>query len=355
MQASKNGFFYVIDRDSGQLISAEKFAKVTWAEKIDLKTGRPVEAADARYQSGEATIWPGGNGAHGPQAMAFNPTHNLAYIPTIDLPGEYNDKGIDLKAWKHHPNLILNIGVKFNADNPGNTPMNVGISSLLAWDPIAQRAAWRVSLPGIWNGGTATTAGNLVLQGRCDGKFVAYAADSGKELWSFDAQVGIVGAPITYKVANRQYVSVMAGFGGFGATLGPMWDARTQSRRLLTFALGADAKLPPALPRHETVPVYDPQFKSDAKTEQSGATAFGYRCAGCHGGGAAAGGAAPDLRASLVILSGNAFAGVVKDGMLLERGMPRFQELSNVEVENIRQYLRSRAMELARSKTAQTH
>jgi quinohemoprotein ethanol dehydrogenase len=355
MQASKNGFFYIIDRDTGKLVSAEKFARVTWAEKIDLVTGRPVEAINARYESGETTVWPGQWGAHGPQAMAFNPTVNLVYIPVVNLPSYYNDKDIDFKTWKPSRNLLINIGVKFRVDHPGNTPTDVGVSSLLAWNPIKQSAAWRVALPGIWNGGIATTVGNLVFQGRCDGKFLAYAADSGKELWSFEAQVGIVGAPITYKVGNRQYVSVMAGFGGAGFSFGPMWDARTQSRRLLTFALDGHAELPPAPPRPEVVPVHDPKFKSNATAEKSGADRFGNHCAPCHGGDAVAGGAAPDLRASSVIISAAVFRSIVKGGVLLDQGMPRFEELSAVEVDNIRQFLRSRAADLAKTKLSESH
>jgi quinohemoprotein ethanol dehydrogenase len=349
MQASKNGFFYVIDRDTGKLISAEKFAKVTWAEKIDFKTGRPLEAHNARYESGEMTVWPGSSGAHGPQPMAFNPTKNLVYIPMLDVPGEYNDKGINFKAWqptRFVPSIGLNV-LDPHSDNMPLVATNVGTSSLVAWDPLRQHAAWRVALPGIWNGGIATTAGNLVFQGRYDGKFAAYSADTGKELWSFDAQVGIIGAPITYKVANRQYVSVMAGFGASGSAFDPMWDARTQARRLLTFTLDGEARLPSATPRRKVIPVGDPKFKSNARAEHSGATEFGFRCAACHGISAVAGGAAPDLRASPAILSANGFLGIVARGTLLDRGMPSFGELRDFDVENIRQYLRSRANELA--------
>jgi len=353
MQASKNGFFYVIDRDSGKLISAAKFVKVTWAKEVDLKTSRPVEAANARYESGEVTVWPGSLGAHGPQPMAFNPARALVYIPAVDLPGTYNDQGVDLKGWKPDREFLLNIGVNAGVDHPGNTTADVGVSALVAWSPIEQRAVWRVGLPGVWNGGIVTTAGNLVFQGRCDGTFAAYAADTGKELWSFDAQVGIIGAPITYKVGNRQYLTVMAGFGGGATTFGPMWDARTQRRRLLTFALGGDAKLPAAPRQRRPVPVYDPNVRLNAKAGGSGGTAFATHCAGCHGPDAAAGGAAPDLRSSAVILSEAAFREIVQGGALVQRGMPRFEEMTDDELEGIRDYLRSKANELVGSRAAQ--
>jgi len=324
MQASKNGFFYVIDRDSGKLLSAEKFAKVTWAERIDLNTGRPVETAFARDPSAYMRIWPSGDGAHSWTSMAFNPTRNLVYIPVLDSSRECNDDHIDLHGKEC-----------------------MGTAALLAWDPIQQHAIWRVALPGVRSGGAVTTAGNLVFQGRSDGRFVAYAADSGKELWSFDAQVGIAGAPITYKVAGKQYVSVLAGYGGGGAIVDPRWDARTQPRRVLTFALGGGAQLPPPPPRHEVVPVADPQFEPNPNIEKKGQESFIGHCAMCHGFDAIAGGQAPDLRESPIILSAKGFDEIVKRGMLRQYGMPRFEELSDTELETIRQYLRSRALDLA--------
>jgi len=334
MQASKNGFFYVIDRDAGKLISAEKFAKVTWAEEIDLSTGRPVETASARDESGQSRIWPSGDGAHGWPPMAFSPVTNLVYIPVLDSTGEIgacNSRGLD----------------------PSGNPC-VGVDSLLAWDPLRQQAVWRVSLPGVRNAGVAATAGNLVFQGRSDGQFAAYAADSGNKLWSFDAETGIVGAPISYKVGARQYVSVMAGFGGGSSVVEPgKWKARTQSRRLLTFALDANARLPPPPPPYELTPIVDPGFKHSPAREKRGFASYTEHCPLCHGYGARAGGHAPDLRESAVILSAKAFAKIVKHGGLREQGMPQFQDLSDSEVSDIRQYLRARARKAATNQASE--
>lgn len=353
MQAPKNGFFYVLDRDTGKLLSAEKFVKVTWAEKIDLVTGRPLEATDARYPSGEALIWPGGAGGHNWQPMSFNPGTRLAYIPAIEMPGYYNDKGIDLEHWKPAPGMVPNIGI--NMSLAGDVPKDAGASALIAWDPSKQTAAWRIELPGIWNGGTATTAGNLVFQGRSDGKFVAYAADSGKTLWSFDAQTGIVGAPITYKVGGRQYVSVLAGYGSAGAAFGTLsaqfgWDARTQPRRVLTFALDGEARLPPAPAPRERVATGDPTFKANAAAEERGGALWGDHCFFCHGAAAISGGFAPDLRESGTIVSYDAFKNIVKGGALLNNGMPRFEEVSDADIEAIRSFLRAQADKLRRGK-----
>jgi quinohemoprotein ethanol dehydrogenase len=349
MEAPKNGFFYVIDRDSGKLLSAEKFVQATWADKIDLETGRPVEAPNARYRSGETTISPAGTGGHNWQPMSFNPLTGLVYIPAMDRPGYYNDKGIDFPHWKPEPGMVPNPGINYGLG--GGIPRDAGSGFLLAWDPVRQRAAWRVPSAAIWNGGTATTAGNLVFQGGADGKFSAYAADSGKSLWSFDAETGVIGAPISYEVDGRQYVSVIAGYGGAGAAFGGRsaqfgWDARTQQRRVLTFALDGDARLPPAPAFHRTVPVDDATFIADAAAEERGGIAYGKNCMFCHGPAGISGGMAPDLRESAVILSAPAFKSIVHAGALLTNGMPQFEELSDRELEDTRSYLRARAHEL---------
>jgi quinohemoprotein ethanol dehydrogenase len=346
MEAPKNGFFYVIDRDTGKLISAEKFVKVTWAERIDLTTGRPVETDNARYQSGETLIWPGGAGGHNWQPMSFNPQTGLVYIPAIEMPGYYNDKGIDLAHWQPEPGMVPNIGINFGLAD--DVPTTAGEGLLLAWDPIKQKAAWRVPLRGIWNGGTATTAGNLVFEGRADGQFAAYAADTGKLLWSFDAQTGIVGAPISYQARGRQYVSVLAGYGGAGAAFGTLssqfgWDARMQPRRVLTFALDGSARLPDAPARHRVVPVNDPTFVADAGREEIGGTDYAKNCFFCHGAAAISGGSAPDLRKSSAIVSQDTFKAIVQSGALLSVGMPRFDNLNDAQLEGIRAYLRAQA------------
>jgi quinohemoprotein ethanol dehydrogenase len=347
LQASKNGFFYVIDRETGKLISAEPFVKVTWAERIDLTTGRPVEVPNSRYQSGPIMIFPGPVGAHAAQAMAYSPSSALAYIPALGLPGNYDDTKIDLKNWQEKHDAIPNVGITLAY---GDLPVSTGGSSLLAWDPIRQKAAWQVNVPGSSNAGIAATAGQLVFQGRADGKLVAYDANDGNALWSFDAQVGIVGAPILFKSGGREYLTVVAGFGSVPAMLGSSssqfgWDARTQKRRVLTFALDGAAHLPPAPPTYKFVAVDDPTFVPNPTAEKSGEIGFSGRCFTCHGGAAIAGGMAPDLRASPLILSSDGFRAVVQGGALLNNGMPQFEEMAPAELENIRQYLRKRAHE----------
>jgi quinohemoprotein ethanol dehydrogenase len=348
LHAPKNGFFYVIDRETGKLISAEKFARVTWAERIDMATGRPVETPNARYPSGETLIWPGPGGAHNWHPMSFNPNTGLVYIPIMELPGLYSDKGIDRAHWKAPPNIEFATGVTYeNAD----APMNAGSSALVAWDPVRRKAMWRVPTPGFAGGGTATTAGNLVFQGQMDGKFNAYAADGGKLLWSFDAANGVLAPPISYSVGGKQYISVLTGVNGSPSAFGSPsaqfgWQARVHPKRLLTFALDGKAELRASPPPALAVPLDDPHLKVDATLAERGKALFGQKtCLVCHGAGAVASGGAPDLRASPLVLSAPAFAQVVRGGILEAKGMPRFAELSDADLTSLRHYLRARARE----------
>ena len=348
MQASKNGFFYVIDRDNGQLLSATKFSAVTWADRIDPATGRPVEAANARYQSGKMRLRPGPYGAHGPQPMAFNTNTRLVYIPVLDAAFTYDDIGFDPASLRSY-SFVFQSGLN-SGDSDADTAPDKDSSWLLAWDPVKHQGTWRVEVPGLGGAGIATTAGNLVFQGRCDGRFVAYSATDGRTLWSFDTQIGIVGAPITYKVDHRQYVSVMAGVGGYTGCgpVGSPWDKTTQPRRVLTFALGAQERLPAAPAPPAVTPVRDPDFKPNEKTEREGQRWFFTLCGGCHGFSATGAGGAPDLRASAAITSQKAFSDIVQHRALLRQGMPSFDELGDGEVESIRQFVRSQAQSATR-------
>jgi quinohemoprotein ethanol dehydrogenase len=183
MHAPKNGFFYVIDRENGKLISAQKFAKVTWAERVDLESGRPVEVPGSRYESGEALIWPGSFGAHNWQPMSYSPDTGLVYIPARDLPTYYNDRGVNLESWKPTPLDALGVRPGFTAtQGSGDVAPDTGTGFLLAWDPVRQKEVWRQSDAGVTNGGALSTHGGLVFQGLADGQFVAYDAVSGAAL-----------------------------------------------------------------------------------------------------------------------------------------------------------------------------
>jgi quinohemoprotein ethanol dehydrogenase len=341
IHAPKNGFFYVIDRTNGKLISAEKFGKATWAERIDLKTGRPVETPGARFPGGKpVVIYPFPQGAHGVASMSFNRKTRLAYIPVMEGGRVFVDPP-NLNEWKYRPTGFVNTGL---GPPPPDIKVPPPTSSLVAWDPVAQKQAWKIPQNGIINGGTITTAGNLVFQGLNTGELVALAADTGNKLWSFDAQNGILGNAITYRVGGKQYVTVITGYRSSYAQK-PNWDYRQQKRRVLTFTLDGRAQLPPAEPPVEMPIQDDPAFVLDETKAAVGGAIYNGSCVICHGTGMIAGGAAPDLRTAGTPLDPESFASVVRAGMLMERGMPSFAEFTDQELEGLRYYIRQRARE----------
>lgn len=343
LTAPKNGFLYVLDRTNGRMISAKPYVKVTWATGIDTQTGRPIEAPGVRYENGESfELAPSPMGAHTWLPMAFNPLNNLVYIPAIELSTTFNDRGIKREGWRRAPDNILDVGAA--ADFPLT---ETGSSALVAWDPITQQQRWRIPTPGYWNGGVLTTAGDLVFQGHIDGTFNAYAAGTGKLLWSFDAKSPVLAPPITYTVNGRQHVTVLTGMGTSGSYLGPLLERfnlnpATQARRVLTFVVGGAAQLPPT-ERKPVEIVANRDYKPNSASEERGLVVYAQRCGVCHGFRAVAVGAAPDLRASTVPLFAEAFRPIVAQGALVANGMPKFDELTDQQLEDVRQYIRHEA------------
>jgi len=353
IQAPKNGFLYVIDRTNGKLISAEKIARVTWASRIDPATGRPVETPDARFPEGKSfELWPSERGAHSWMPSAFSPQTGLVYIPKLETGAIYTDRGIDLKNWKRPDRNAPGLGETFDLalDDPLQNR-----SELLAWDPAAQRKIWSIPTVGGFNGGILATGGNLVFQGQIDGIFAAYAADSGRPLWRFPAQAAVIAAPITYRAKGAQYVTVLVGMGTTAGVVaralgGVRVDARTQIKRILTFRIGGTATLPPPPETPPLAALPDADYQPDPALAERGGALFNLRCVACHGINAEAGGTAPDLRSSGVPQSAEAFAAVVRDGGLVQNGMPRFAELTDAELAGLRQFIRARAAALRTGK-----
>ncbi|MDG2002895.1 MAG: PQQ-dependent dehydrogenase, methanol/ethanol family [Novosphingobium sp.] len=340
MQAPTNGFFYVLDRETGKLISAEKTGKVTWAERIDLETGRPVEAPNIRYETGRSVLWPSMMGTHNWQAMSFSPKTGLVYIPYMQL-GIFYEKNQAESAASY---AALSFGAvrEDEEDNKG---------ALLAWDPVAQEARWKVPHDLFWNGGTLATAGNLVFQGTADGTFAAYDAENGKPLWRFDAGHGIIAAPMSFTSGGKQYVSVLVGYGGaWGEVVNAGWKYGAQPRRLLTFAIGGTAKLPQGLPRDMKVHALDdPALVLAPEDIAAGEIGFMTNCAGCHGKNlVATGSTGPDLRETPLALQFDDFWRTVHDGALAERGMPRFDALTKEQARQIHAYIRAGARAVLR-------
>lgn len=342
LHAPKNGFFYVIDRKTGELLSAEKFVRANWAESIDLTTGRPIENPEARFPDGKGSlVYPSTIGARSIQAMSYSPKSGLAYFPAIDREHVFADPAGDLSEWQMKPGMAVNQGLGAPSRPIERKPES---SELMAWDPVEQKKVWSVPQTGIFNGGTAATAGNLVFQGQLTGHFSAFSADSGELLWQFDTQTGVQSNPITYTVDGVQYVTVIAGWRGMGnpSGLDIEWEYRLQPRRVLTFALNGDAELPAAGPRSSPF-LDDPQFVVDDEKALLGRTLTFTHCGLCHGFGLRSGGAAPDLRKSALPLNLDGLKSVLQDGALLPRGMPQFSEFTDEQVEAIQHYIRQQA------------
>ncbi len=352
MQAPKNGFFYVIDRVTGELLSAEKYITVTWASHVDLETGRPVENPALGYEGSTQFVLPSANGGHNWHPMAYNPDTGLVYIPTMEIAGIYtlarewrDDKDFTVRTnwwntgldWQDYIDAINSLE---------ELPIDRGY--LKAWDPIAGEERWVIEMPANLNGGVLTTAGNLVAQGTGDGRFVVYSADSGTVLWEANIQTGIVAPPITYEVDGEQYLAVMAGWGGVALASG---DARTSAAakysndgRLLVFKVNGTEELPELALRDLTIP---PQPEITATDEQiaNGEVLFMGSCALCHGALAVSGGVLPDLRRMSPAVHEN-FKAIVIDGMLADNGMASFGDLfTESEVDDIYAYIVKRATE----------
>lgn len=225
VQAPKNGFFYVLDRLTGELLSAEPFADdLTWATGVDPDTGRPIETPPARYGVNRKGTWlaPGPTGAHNWHPMAWNRETGLVYVPT-----QNNNAYYEMVETLDYTPGRWNTGTSLFGGGSGPRPPRPELTgprvALKAWDPVENREAWR--LPGTGgNGGTLSTGGNLVFWGTGT-RVVAVDARNGAELWSAEVGRG-TGTPVTYEIDGVQYVSIA---GGLGASDPPT---------LWTFALG---------------------------------------------------------------------------------------------------------------------
>ena len=258
MQPNKNAFLYVLDRENGKLISATPYASMTWATGID-SSGRPIVNPAAKPSTAGVLVSPADYGAHNWNPTSFSPTTGLLYLSVTD--GGILLHVVDPK-FKLNPNdRTMGIDPRYagplKAKRDSAPPAK---GRLVAWNPVTKREAWRVEHPGLRSGGTLSTAGNIVFQGRGDGIFAAYRATDGKMLWKFDAQVGIAAAPMTYAIDGVQYVAILAAPPGY--SVDP--KIRTGPGRLLVFALDGKATLAPStVPRRVTDPVADVRRERD--------------------------------------------------------------------------------------------
>ncbi len=349
MQSPKNGFFYVLDAKTGQLLSAKNITDVSWASHIDLKTGRPVENPEARYNKTGKFFRSrqNPNGVHTWHSMSYSPRTGLVYIPI------HSGNFVYGHAANYKPNKMgSNLGVDFSGNAPASPKAaEEALASvqgrLIAWDPIAQKEVWRVERAGPANGGALSTAGGLVFQGTGMGDLTALDAATGASLWSSNVQTGIMAAPITYEINGTQYVAIMAGTGGSWGMLGGEGNTKGNKlpniSRLLVFALGGKATLPPPPPRPQRT-LAPPPATAPAQVVGAGAASYGTFCGNCHGAGAVSLGILPDLRYSAALKSAEIWKGIVIDGVLAENGMASFSTvLDDKAAEAIRAFVIAQA------------
>ncbi|MAG31329.1 MAG: PQQ-dependent dehydrogenase, methanol/ethanol family [Deltaproteobacteria bacterium] len=345
MQAPKNGFFYVLDRETGELISAKNFVPVNWATGIDPETGRPILNPEMHYDLEAVELRPGPTGAHSWHPMSFNPETGLVYLPAMEIPFSFQRDS----EFVYRPGT-WNLGI----DSVAGTVSMVSSPPrgyLLAWDPRAQREVWRVEHRRPWNGGTLSTAGNLVFQATGHATFEAYRASDGERLFEAPTGTGVVAPPISYRVDGDQYVSVMAGWGGGFALASGDPPAETlasaNAGRLLTFKLGGTAQLPKptaVMSRPEAI-----ETRLEPAQVEEGMWLFHTWCAVCHGPFAIGGGTIPDLRRAAPQVY-DALPQILLDGALRAKGMPSFGPfLDEDAVIAIRAYLLDRRVALRAS------
>jgi quinohemoprotein ethanol dehydrogenase len=334
MQAPKNGFFYVLDRNTGELLSAEPYVYVNWASKVDMKTGRPVETPNARYLSSNEQIYPGPFGGHNWQPMAFNPKTNLVYIPAREQSFTYGNQQ-DFVYDKDHWSL----GISSNPANPTNKDAKFAKSygKLIAWDPVLNKEVWSKVEKTTWNSGVMTTS-DLVFQGTAEGDFNAMDARTGKVIWTKNLGTGIVAPPITYLVDGVQYVTIAVGWGGVQGQSNRNTE-QINPGTVYTFAIGKNAAMPvfEKQPKKEYLTL--PVEVTEAQVEK-GSNLFGKYCSACHTLSAGnPGGNIPNLTYSHPDIMG-AFHQIVGDGIFLPKGMPKFGgRLSNEDISNIKGYI----------------
>ena len=349
MQAPKNGFFYVLDRNTGELLSAEPYVYVNWASKVDMKTGRPVETPNARYIKTNEQIYPSPYGAHNWQPMAFNPKTKLVYIPAREQSMMYGNEQ-DFVYDKDYWSLGIGIGVGGNPANPTNMdpkfPKSFG--KLIAWDPVQNKEVWSKVEKTVWNSGVLTTS-DLVFQGNAEGDFNALDARTGQVLWTKNLGTGIVAPPITYLVDGVQYVTIAVGWGGASGIANRNTE-QINPGTVYTFAIGKNTAMPvfekQAKKEYLTLPVEI----TEAQVEKGG-NLFGKYCSACHNLNAGnPGGNIPNLTYSHPDIMG-AFHQIVGDGIFLPKGMPKFKgRLSDEDISNIKGYILSSAKKNRESK-----
>lgn len=361
LQASKNGYLYVLDRATGEVLAANAFTYVNWTKGLDPKTHRPIPTAAADWSTGPKLVVPGATGAHDWQPMSFDPRTGWVYIPVISAPWVYvstarapADVFLDnaavsnffLPAELYNPQELEPLLGKLpplktlSADVPA--PLR-SQSSLRAVDPLSGKTVWEQPGSDPWDGGVLSTGGNLVLRGDVLGKLNVYAADTGRLLKQIDVGTSIMAAPMTYRVNGEQFIAVLAGYGGAQMAMPfPTESAAYRygnAGRILAFKLGGGAVPKPPLQPEQPFPLPPPREGSAAQIAQGGALYARY-CGRCHVFGR---GVLPDLR-RLAPETHQLFYEIVLNGVYEPKGMARWDDvLSRADAEAIHAFLLDQA------------
>jgi PQQ-dependent dehydrogenase (methanol/ethanol family) len=345
MQAPKNGFFYVLDRKTGELLSAEKFGRVTWATHVDMETGRPVESKFANYQeNGGSFIWPSPYGAHNWQPMSFSTKTGLMYIPVQSIPSYFSAvKEVMYRVNRWNTGVDLNTNRDPKSWVAGRASADALIyGELVAWDPVKRKRAWKVHHSKPSNGGILSTAGDLVFQGTWDGTFAAYDAYNGKKLWQYKSDSAVLAGPMTYELDGEQYIAVAQGSGGtVMITVGDeLMKKKTNQNKLLVFKKGRfNQTVSLASNELATIKALGHKVNSDPAVIKQGESLYHNNCASCHGINALSNYVVPDLR-YMSEQTHSDFASIVIGGTRTHKGMIGFYETLGLDdVDAIHAYL----------------
>jgi quinohemoprotein ethanol dehydrogenase len=370
MQASKNGFFYVLDRSTGKLLSAAPYVYVNWASGVDMRTGKPIKTAQSDWSTGPKNVYPSWAGGHTWNPMSYDPVTRRVYIPAIDasnvlvdiernggavkfLDGFFTVDGImpdDTYDAKSLAPLFGPLPALQSLQKTRRVPLVREI--LRAWDPATRRVVWEhVTSAGVrgYDGGVLSTAGNLVIQGRGTGELWVYAGDTGKVLTVIATGSHIMAAPMTYAVNGIQYIAVQAGYGGAAMTVGPVPPRSAAAtyrnvNRIIAFKLGGGPV--PRPPRLDPVVFPEPPRQTaSAATIHTGEVLFVQECSRCHVFGVSV---TPDLR-TIPLAQADFFEQVVLQGLFAPAGMEKFDDLlSESDARAIRAYLIDQAWQAYR-------
>ena len=364
MQAAKNGFYFVLDRGSGELLSAHQFAYVNWTRGIDPKTGRPIVDPHAEYDHGPALVFPSEGGAHSWQPMAYDPTHAMTFIPVMEagnvfieasdrpaglVEGQFTTPAYPPELWDPKalrslygelpPISQLARGLKTNPASRG---------FLRAWSVVQHRVVWEAPTATSWDGGVLATAGGLVFQGDANGILNAYSADTGERLAAVAVGSSMMAAPITYRVNGVQYIAIVAGYGGGAVILGAPLDPESAAYRygnegrIIVLKIGGP---PPPLPALRSDPPLPepPARPTGAAQIATGEVLYNRFCSRCHVMGR---GNLPDLR-RLAPATHGLFNSIVLGGAYISKGMGRFDDvLSPTDAQAVHAYLIDQAWKL---------